>query len=245
MPTAPARHRPVTGAIKSLVDRGRRLYDSRRWRTVSQGFLHHHPLCASCEAQGKVEPATCVDHIRPHRGDQAMFWDSANWQPLCHTCHGLKTSMETRGTAAYVQPSSRIADTIVILAGPPGSGRLAYAQMHARPGDVIVDEAGIAAAWAGTPRHEAGSHWGKAAQAERNRILARMAKEPARRVWLIVDAPMHGQRREWSKRLQASEVVVMAVDTEDCVRRAGQEVREMAETWWSKYSSGHDEVVLR
>ncbi|WP_348271565.1 HNH endonuclease [Bosea sp. Leaf344] len=31
--------------------------------------------------------ATTVDHIIPHRGDRALFWNCANWQPLCTHCH--------------------------------------------------------------------------------------------------------------------------------------------------------------
>nr|WP_307877464.1 MULTISPECIES: HNH endonuclease [unclassified Rhizobium] len=31
--------------------------------------------------------ASVVDHIIPHRGDQALFWHHANWQPLCAPCH--------------------------------------------------------------------------------------------------------------------------------------------------------------
>jgi 5-methylcytosine-specific restriction protein A len=34
-----------------------------------------------------------VDHIKDHRGDMTLFWDSAgNWQPLCKPCHGIKTA---------------------------------------------------------------------------------------------------------------------------------------------------------
>ena len=32
-----------------------------------------------------------LDHIIPHRGDQKLFWDEQNWQPLCKDCHDRKT----------------------------------------------------------------------------------------------------------------------------------------------------------
>lgn len=41
-------------------------YDSR-WRKARALFLKQHPLCAFCQAEGKVVPATVVDHIIPHR----------------------------------------------------------------------------------------------------------------------------------------------------------------------------------
>jgi len=36
-------------------------------------------------------PATQTDHVVPHRGDRALFWNVANWQSLCHTCGARKT----------------------------------------------------------------------------------------------------------------------------------------------------------
>lgn len=65
-----------------------RLY-TRKWHKVARGFLARHPVCAVCGA-----PATEVDHIVPHRGDPAVFWDAKNWQPLCHQCHSRKTLKE-------------------------------------------------------------------------------------------------------------------------------------------------------
>jgi hypothetical protein len=32
-------------------------------------------------------PATLTDHIEPHRGDKAKFWDEANWQASCDWHH--------------------------------------------------------------------------------------------------------------------------------------------------------------
>jgi 5-methylcytosine-specific restriction protein A len=68
-------------------------YDSR-WRRAREGFLRKHPLCTECERQRLVVPATVVDHIRPHKGDRALFWDPDNWQPLCKACHDCKTATE-------------------------------------------------------------------------------------------------------------------------------------------------------
>jgi 5-methylcytosine-specific restriction protein A len=69
----------------------RRGYGSK-WRKAREGYLRLHPLCAECGRQGRVTPATVVDHIVPHRGDMVKFWDSRNWQPLCKPCHDRKTA---------------------------------------------------------------------------------------------------------------------------------------------------------
>ncbi|TIX60322.1 MAG: HNH endonuclease, partial [Mesorhizobium sp.] len=48
--------------------------------------------CRYCPA-----PANVVDHIKPHRGDMRLFWNRANWQPLCTRCHSsIKQSRERR-----------------------------------------------------------------------------------------------------------------------------------------------------
>ena len=69
----------------------RKLYYSARWVRLRASVLAEEPLCRECQAQGTIEPATDVDHIRPHRGNLARFWARANLQALCHACHSRKT----------------------------------------------------------------------------------------------------------------------------------------------------------
>jgi 5-methylcytosine-specific restriction protein A len=38
-----------------------------------------------------------VDHIRPHRGEQSLFFDRANLQGLCKPCHDRKTTRHDGG----------------------------------------------------------------------------------------------------------------------------------------------------
>lgn len=65
-------------------------YDSR-WRKARAAFLQRNPLCNECIKHGRLTPATVVDHVIPHRGDQKLFWDEDNWQALCKSCHDRKT----------------------------------------------------------------------------------------------------------------------------------------------------------
>ncbi|HEJ1634707.1 TPA: HNH endonuclease [Pseudomonas aeruginosa] len=69
-----------------------------RWQQARARFLAKHPLCRSCSEAGDVVEATEVDHIIAHRGDQALFWDESNWQPLCKPCHSAKTQEEMRSS---------------------------------------------------------------------------------------------------------------------------------------------------
>ena len=68
---------------KSSAERGY----GYKWQQAREGFLKKNPLCEDHKARGQVVAATVVDHIAPHRGDMKLFWDRANWQSLCKTCH--------------------------------------------------------------------------------------------------------------------------------------------------------------
>jgi 5-methylcytosine-specific restriction protein A len=95
MPQSAKRHKPL-GLRTTPQNRptaNARGYNYR-WQQASQRFLQSHPLCVLCLKQDKVRAATCVDHIVPHRGDQRRFWQEANWQALCDSCHGAKSAGE-------------------------------------------------------------------------------------------------------------------------------------------------------
>lgn len=88
-----------------------RIYNSR-WDKARLSFLKSHPLCVMCHRQGRAVAAEVVDHIKPHRLKEAinagsqeeiakaqkLFWDKANWQPLCKQHHdSTKQREEKRG----------------------------------------------------------------------------------------------------------------------------------------------------
>jgi 5-methylcytosine-specific restriction enzyme A len=75
------------GRRQTAPERG---YDWR-WRHARRLFLKEHPLCIVCLSEGKTSSATVVDHVVPHRGDQARFWAVDNWQGLCRRHHDAKT----------------------------------------------------------------------------------------------------------------------------------------------------------
>lgn len=99
-----------------------------RWAQTSKGFLQRHPLCCECDRHGVVSAAEVTDHIVPHRlaealesqdaeriaAARALFWDRANWQPLCWRCHSRKTAREDggfgnarRGAGHWAGPSGK------------------------------------------------------------------------------------------------------------------------------------------
>jgi 5-methylcytosine-specific restriction enzyme A len=95
MPTMPGMFRPAgwrsPAERNSDADRRRgsaseRGYD-HRWSKASKGHLRREPVCRGCQAVGRVTAATLTDHIVPHRGDTALFWQKANWQSCCDWHH--------------------------------------------------------------------------------------------------------------------------------------------------------------
>lgn len=66
-------------------------YTSGRWRRFRAAYLAEHPLCVVCGA-----PATVVDHLTPHREDEAAFW-AGPFQSLCASDHSRKTARTNGG----------------------------------------------------------------------------------------------------------------------------------------------------
>lgn len=95
-----AHNQEVAGASPARATN--RLY-GRRWQKARATFLLHHPLCAECAKLGRTTAATVVDHIVAHRGDVQLFWDKANWQPLCAPCHDRFKQSQEKGGAGFAR----------------------------------------------------------------------------------------------------------------------------------------------
>jgi len=66
-----------------------------RWRRYSEGYRKQHPWCRPCSRENRRSKAQLVDHIRPVAGaDDPHFWDPVNHQPICRSCHAVKTQAE-------------------------------------------------------------------------------------------------------------------------------------------------------
>lgn len=76
-----------------------------KWSGYSKRYREEHPWCLHCERQGRKSPVAVVDHIKPVTGPtDPGFWTPANHQPLCLSCHAVKTASEGR-TARHVVPA--------------------------------------------------------------------------------------------------------------------------------------------
>ena len=89
--------RSATAAPRRASSASRRY--NRRWRNTRAVYLSANAACVLCGA-----PATDVDHVTPHGMDHDLFWDTNNWQSLCHSCHSKKTQLERGLTAPDKAP---------------------------------------------------------------------------------------------------------------------------------------------
>ena len=77
------------GLVGGMAAYARSVRPSIEWVACSPV---HSRAMAECVRQGRVTPASVVDHVVPHRGDAGRFWDQDNWEALCKTCHDRKTA---------------------------------------------------------------------------------------------------------------------------------------------------------
>jgi 5-methylcytosine-specific restriction enzyme A len=66
----------------------RSLYHTAAWLKLRALQLENYSLCS---VPGCGQPATVVDHVTPHRGSNALFFDQANLRSMCKRCHDRKT----------------------------------------------------------------------------------------------------------------------------------------------------------
>lgn len=76
----------------------KRLYSTVRWHKLRAVQLNKEPLCRFCKPV--ITAATVVDHIKPHRGDENLFYKSDNLQSLCKRCHDSEKQRIEKGGMA-------------------------------------------------------------------------------------------------------------------------------------------------
>ena len=246
--------RPFATATRSSS-----LYSTPRWKQERKRFLNLHSLCIYCRQKGIAAHATFVDHKKPHRGDDVMFWDQSNWQPLCRHCSNVKTGQETR---SRIQPRSRpkeahpgllLPDEIVeerpmfatpttVVCGPPGAGKTSYVRQHAQPGDLILDVDALYMALSGQPMYDKPAELLPFVIEARDAVIERLRQRSrANHAWVITLAPTESERQPYAE--DGADVVVLATPAEDCLARITADPErarwdgwtQLVESWWTSY----------
>lgn len=220
----------------------RKWYKTAEWQRLRWDCLTAALFtCVRCGFIG--ESADLVaDHIRPHRGERALFFDPRNLQCLCTTCHNRDKQREERASFQY-RPDwvGRSAVPLTLVAGPPCSGKSTYVLHRYRPGDVVIDLDQIACDLAGLAfTHD----WDRAtwlgpAMRRRNEMVADLARRSTGHAYAVAVAPRRIDRDWW--RGLGAEVVMLDVPADECLRRAAATQRDLARVeasvrqWWAEY----------
>jgi 5-methylcytosine-specific restriction enzyme A len=175
----------------------------------------------------KAHPAhrMYADHVIELR-DGGRPFDVWNGQCLCAVHHEKKTfkarQLRTRDwSGSYTQPClPRPGCRVMLVCGPPASGKSTHVRDNAKPDDVVIDLDVIARGY-GLGRNRPENLTNVLLQ-ERNARLAALAQEPAERTaWVIIGAPGQKLRRWWCEALgvQAEDVVLLMPPLVELQRR--------------------------
>ena len=252
----------------------RKLHHSRLWRRLRRMHLYKDPLCLMCSEEGRISAASVVDHIIPHKGDEALFYDQNNWQSLCSHHHSSVKQSDERSTAPrrgadgwpierhkpgeVSHPAwftaSRVPLTIVC--GPPASGKSTYVAQHKGPHDTVIDLDAIALAAHGIPAAMLTKAQRIACLTTRNKQLGILMKSGAAllcdHAWLIVSEPTASKRQWWQDKLKPVNIVVIETPVAECIARAKADTKQQRPAqvaqsiagWWQTYTKRAEEQAI-
>lgn len=238
-------HRPPgTEKEKTPVSKIKReadaLYKTAEWQGLRRVILSMSPVCRMCLSDsGVYTEAKVVDHIEPHRGDPKLFWDKENLQPLCKPCHDAKTALETR-SAPVVPQFNDTPSRVVLVCGPPGSGRLTYAQDRAGAADSIVDVESMAQELSGEDRYKAEEKHRKQAYGQAVSAIRQHIRDGVSVLYVCLELPQATARRQWKEQLGDECSVVVLERSVDDIASDEPEAERLAIKWWNKYTRAAD-----
>ena len=87
----------LASRTRDSTDPWRAWYKTARWQRLRLSVLVASDFtCVRCKTVAD-SPGLVADHIKPHRGNAAMFWNRQNLQCLCTHCHSSLKQREERG----------------------------------------------------------------------------------------------------------------------------------------------------
>lgn len=78
-------------------------YKTPDWRRLRLDTFRRDGFTCQMTGCGRVEGnlgRLVCDHVRPHRGDRALFFEPTNLQTLCKPCHDSRKQAEERRAQA-------------------------------------------------------------------------------------------------------------------------------------------------
>ena len=90
--------------LSGRMNNGHKWYRTAAWQRLRRRiFVRDRYICAICGSlctgQGRSKRAPIADHIIPHKGNRALFWNEENIQTLCYSCHSRHKQRQEAGGA--------------------------------------------------------------------------------------------------------------------------------------------------
>lgn len=88
-------------------------YNTMAWKRLRASKLQAAPLCEPCMKDGRLVPASVVDHNTPVSKGGAPFPALEDLTSMCPTCHSRKTAQDDRlGASATSKRRGRGVDPV-------------------------------------------------------------------------------------------------------------------------------------
>jgi predicted kinase len=122
---------------------------------------------------------------------------------------------------SLVRPSiERPICRVILVCGPPASGKSTYVRVHAKTGDTVLDLDEIAA-YFGLRRGWPSTHFALVLREWGQRLRALAQLGPKDVAWVVMGAPLREQREYWTRALgvKAEDLIVLTATREELFER--------------------------
>lgn len=122
---------------------------------------------------------------------------------------------------SLVRPSiERPICRVILVCGPPASGKSTYVRVHAKTGDTVIDLDVIAQSF-GLKRGWPSTHFALVMREWASRMKALAQLGPLDVAWVVMGAPLREQREHWVRALgvKSSDLIVLTATREELFER--------------------------
>jgi hypothetical protein len=144
--------------------------------------------------------------------------------------------------------------TVIVVAGPPGSGKTRYVAERVHPGDLVVDLDTLYVALSGLDLYDKPLPLLPFVCEARDAVISRLyRRNDLQRAWIIAGLPDRASRDKLREGLGAR-VVVLECTGQTCLARIQNDPRRktswqtwkpIVDKWWRDYQPSRQDEVIR